>query len=787
MRAPLLLGLCAAVACARPPAPVVPASPAPASPSPAAARPASPTAARLHSPAATRVADSLLALMTLDEKLGQLTMMPAAWNQTGPAAPAGGEDEIRAGRLGSFLSFWGAAPTLRMQRIAVEESRLKIPLLFAQDVIHGWRTIFPVGIGQAASFDTALVREAARIAAVEATSHGLHWTFAPMVDIARDPRWGRIVEGSGEDPHLASVMAVAQVRGYQGDDLSSPTTLLATVKHYAAYGAAEGGRDYNVAELSERTLWETYMPPYLAAVQAGAGSVMASFNEIGGTPAHASSWLLTDVLRDRWGFDGVLVSDWTGVQELLAHGVAAAPPEAAARGIEAGVDIDMSAGIYRSALPEALRSGRVRMSSIDSAVHRVLRAKHALGLFDDPYRYSDTVRERTSILTAEHRAVARTLARESIVLLENDSVGGRPALPLRAGLASIAVIGPLADDRKSAVGSWAGAGRPEDAISVLDGVRTALGSRARVTHVRGTSVDTVDVRGIDAAVAAARAADAVLLVLGEREDMSAEAMNRASIELPGSQLELAQRVVRAVRAQSPAKPVVALIMSGRPMAISWLADSVPAILATWYLGVEHGNATADILFGAHAPSGKLPASIPRVTGQIPIHYNHRNTGRPPAADNKYTSKYFDQPWTPQWPFGHGLSYTTFAYEAPKVARDSIRAGEPVRVSVTVRNTGAVAGEEVVQLYLRDDAATVTRPVRELRAFRRVALQPGESRTIDFTLVPEDLALYDLDMRRVIEPGSFTLWAGGSSAATQEAKFHVTGDTLVIAPAPSRMR
>ena len=741
----------------------------------------------LRSPAARRVADSLLALMTLDEKLGQLSMSPSNWNQTGPSAPPGGEQQVREGRIGSFLGFWGAAATRRMQRIAVEESRLKVPLLFAHDVIHGWRTLFPVGIAQAASFDTALVEQAARVAAIEATAHGIHWTFAPMVDIARDARWGRIVEGAGEDPFLGAAMAAAQVRGFQGSDLSSATTMLATAKHFAAYGAAEGGRDYNVADVSERSLWEVYLPPFEAAVRAGAGSIMASFNEIGGTPAHASRWLLGDVLRERWRFDGLVVSDWTGVEELLAHGIAATRHEAAARGIEAGVDVDMVAGIYRSDLGAALNGGRVPMAAVDSAVLRVLRAKHALGLFDDPYRYSDTLRERASILTSEHRALARRLARESIVLLENRAVGGRRALPLDArALRSVAVIGPLADDRRSALGSWAGAGRPEDAVSVLDGLRRALEPRTRVVHVRGAPVDTADTRGIAEAVRVAREADAVLLVLGERENMSAEAASRASIELPGSQLELAQRVTRAVRGRSPAKPVVAVLMNGRPLAIPWLADSVPAVVETWYLGVEHGNAVADVLLGAYSPSGRLPVSVPRSTGQIPIHYNHKKTGRPPSAENKYTSKYIDEAWIPQWPFGHGLGYSIFSYGGLAVTPDDVRMGDSVLVRVDVANGGTIEAEDVVQLFVRDDAASVTRPVRELKGFRRVALRPGQRTSVTFTLRPEDLSFHDRQFRRVVEPGSFTVWAGpGPDAPT--ATFRVTGETLVLAPSTPRMR
>ena len=741
-----------------------------------------------------RFVDSLLARMTLDEKVGQLNMTPADWNQTGPQAPAGGEQMVREGKIGSFLNYWGAAPTRAMQRIAVEQSRLHIPLLFSQDVIHGWRTVFPVSLAEAATFDTAAVRGAAHIAAVEASAHGIHWTFAPMVDIARDPRWGRIVEGAGEDPLLGEAMAAARVRGFQGDGGwrrigdgdAVPSRILATAKHFAAYGAAEGGRDYNTAEVSERTLWEVYLPPFLAAVRAGTGSIMASFNDIGGTPSHASRWLLDDVLRRRWGYDGLVVSDWSGINEVIAHGVAATPEDAVVLAMRAGVDVDMSDALYSKHLANAVRSKRVPLALVDSAVKRVLRVKQALGLFDDPYRYSDTTRQRAATLTPANRAAARDVARKAIVLLRNERLADSPTLPLSKSLRSIAVIGALADDRAAVLGSWNGAGRPEDAVTVLAGIRSALPS-ARVTFERGAPVESLSTAGFAAAVQAAREADAVVLVLGERADMTGEASSRASLELPGSQLALAQAVVGAVRGETPSKPVVAVLMNGRPLAVSWLADSVPAIVESWLLGVEHGNAVADVLFGDANPSGRLPVSMPRATGQVPIYYAHKNTGRPAAQENHYTSKYLDLPWTPLYPFGHGLSYTSFRYANLRVGAASGRAADPVRVSVDVTNAGTRVGDEVVQLYLRDDAASVARPVRELRAFRRITVRPGETRSVELVLGPGDLALYRLDMRQVVEPGTFTLWAGGSSDATLSTTYRVVGDTLTLAPAPPRMR
>jgi len=742
----------------------------------------SPTDTAIVSRRAARIADSLLALMTLEEKLGQITQAPAGYGQTGPTVDAGGERDVRAGRVGSFLSLYGADVTRKMQRIAVEESRLHIPLVFGYDVIHGMRTIFPVPLAEAASFDSAAAARSARIAAVEGSAMGVHWTFAPMVDIARDARWGRIVEGSGEDPYLGGVMAVARVRGFQGDALRSPTSLLATVKHFAAYGAAEAGRDYNVASIGERQMWEVYLPPFEAAVRAGAGSLMASFNEIDGTPAHASHWLLTDVLRDRWKFAGLVVSDWTGVWELLSHFESRDSSAIARRALGAGVDMEMSSALYRTKLAAEVRAGRFPLSTIDEAVRRTLRIKVALGLFDDPYHGASTERERRELLAPAHRTAAREVARESIVLLTNRAVGSAPALPLRKDLRSLAVIGPLADDAKSAIGSWSGAGKPEDAVSVLAGLRRAL-PNARIVYARGAPVDTESTAGFAEAERAAREADAVLLVLGERGDMTGEASSRASVELPGSQLALAQAVVRA----GAGKPVVGVLMNGRPLAVPWLADSTSALVESWFLGVEHGNALADVLLGEVAPSGKLPVTIPRATGQLPIYYAHKNTGRPADPNQHYTSKYLDLPWTPLFAFGHGLSYTTFAYSNLAVSAPSIRAGDPATVTVTVRNSGSRAGTEVVQLYMRHDAPSVTRPVRELRGFQRVTLQPGESKSVRFTLAPADFALYDLDMRRAVEAGTYTLWAGGSSEATLEARLTITGPTLVLAPPPPRMR
>jgi beta-glucosidase len=740
---------------------------------------------------ATRIADSVLALMTLDEKLGQLTQTPAGADQTGPTVDAGGQQLVREGKLGSFLNLYGADVTRRMQRVAVEESRLHIPLIFGYDVIHGMRTIFPNPLAMASSFDSSAAARAARVAAVEATAMGLHWTFAPMVDIARDARWGRVVEGAGEDPYLGSIMAAAQVRGFQGDNLREPTSLLATVKHFAAYGGAEAGREYNTVSVSERDLWTIFLPPFRSAVRAGVGSLMASFNETNGTPSHANDWLLTDVLRKQWGFRGMVVSDWTGIAELIQHGLGDSLT-AATRALRAGVDMEMSSTLYRNKLAPEVKAGRFPMALVDSAVHRVLRTKAALGLFDDPYRGSSVERERRDVLSPQHRAAAREIAREAIVLLTNKTVGESPALPLRRDTRSIAVIGALAADSNSVLGPWHGIGRKQDAVTVLDGLRRAL-PNSNITYAPGVPLDTVRIEGpvstpaITEAERIARAADVVIMVLGEAEQMSGEASSRTSVELPGAQLQLAQAVVRAARASNPAKLVITVLMNGRPLAVQWLADSTSALVESWHLGVEHGNALADVLFGDAAPSGKLPVTFPRVTGQVPIYYNHKNTGRPPSEREKWNSKYIDAPWTPLFPFGHGLSYTTFTYANLRVARPSLRGSESVTVTVDVRNSGTRAATEVAQLYVRDDAASVTRPVRELRGFRRVPLQPGETKTLAFTLAPDDLAMYDRDMRRVVEPGTFTVWVGGSSAATLEGRFSVTGAVTVLSQAPPRFR
>ncbi len=704
--------------------------------------------------------DSLLARMTVEEKLGQLNQLP------GPASPAQ-LAQLRQGRVGSFLNVTGAAAARAAQQVAVQQSRLHIPLLLGYDVIHGLRTIFPVPLAESATWDTALARSAARVAAEEASAAGSNWTFAPMVDIARDARWGRIVEGAGEDPYLGAAMAAARVRGFQGASLSDNTSIMATAKHFAAYGAAQAGRDYNTVDISERTVRDVYLPPFHAAVDAGAGSLMASFNEIAGVPSHASPWLLTDVLRGEWGFDGMVVSDWGAVGELVSHGIAADSGEAALLGIDAGVDMDMAARVFIDRLPELERQGRLSAKVLDEAVRRVLRSKYRLGLFQDPYPGASAERERATLLAPGNLALARQDAREAMVLLKNE--GG--VLPLRKDLRSLAVIGPLADDARSMLGPWSGMGRPEDAVTILAGIRRAVGAGTRVAYVRGAEVASADTSGFPAAEAAARAADAVVLVVGESADMSGEASSRAALGLPGVQQQLADRILGL------GKPVVVLLANGRPLAIPELAARAPAILETWFLGVQAGPAVADVLFGDYSPSGKLTVTFPRAVGQEPLYYAHKNTGRPPVDTIKWTSKYLDVSWTPVFPFGYGLSYTTFSYGPVRLGSPAIGASDTLVVSADVSNTGRRAGDEVVQLYIRDEVGSVTRPVRELRGFQRVTLAPGETRTVTFRLTRDDLSFWggpEWTPRRVLEPGFFQVWIAPSSQEGIPARFELKG-------------
>ena len=715
--------------------------------------------ARSAQAAIERRIDELLAQMTLAEKLGQLQMLDGlAEGVYRPEHP----EMIRKGLLGSTLNVRGAKRTNELQHIAMTESRLKIPVLFAFDVIHGYRTVFPVPLGEAASFDPAAAERSASVAAAEASAAGVKWTFAPMVDIARDPRWGRIVEGSGEDPYLGSVMAAARVRGFQGygeNGYSAPDKVLACAKHWVGYGAAEGGRDYNTTEISEGTLRNVYFPPFRAALDAGAGSFMSAFNDLNGVPTSANPFTLTKVLRDEWKFDGVVVSDYESVKEVINHGVAADEAEAAQKAVTAGVDVEMVSRLYNQRLPRLVKEGKLPMAVIDEAVRRMLRVKFRLGLFERPY--TDEARESRLILSREHMAAARDVAARSMVLLKNE----RETLPLSKDLKSIAVIGALADDRVNPMGSWTGDGRKEDVVTLLAGIK-AKAPAARVVYARGCDINTDDVGGIAEAARAARESDVVILVVGESVEMSGEAAARSSLDLPGRQMDL----VRAVHESG--KPYVVVLMNGRPLTINWIAEYSPAILETWFAGTHAGAAIADVLFGDVNPGGKLPVTFPRAVGQVPIYYNHKNTGRPPDANNRYTSKYYDLPWTPLYPFGYGLSYTQFRLTNLQLSAQRIRPDGKVTVSVEVENVGKRAGDEVAQLYLRDVAASVTRPVKELKGFQRVTLRPGERRRVEFTLTPERLGFWNHENRFIVEPGDFKVTVGNSSEGGLEAVFTV---------------
>jgi len=696
--------------------------------------------------------EALLARMTLEEKLGQLQQLDGEAN--GNYRPEH-LDLVRKGMLGSTLNVRGAQRTNELQRIAVEQSRLKIPVLFGFDVIHGYRTIFPVPLGEASSWDPPVADRSASIAAAEARAAGVHWTFAPMVDIARDARWGRIVEGSGEDPYLGAAMARARVRGFQGNDYSGSDKVMACAKHWVAYGAAEGGRDYNTTDMSERTLREIYFPPFKAAVDEGVGTLMSAFNDLNGVPASANPFTLTTVLRSEWKFDGFVVSDYTSVQELIQHGVAANEADAAQLALNAGVDMEMVSRLYSQNGPQLLRSGKLSEARIDEAVRRVLRMKFRLGLFDRPY--ADETRERSVILSQANVSAARETAARSIVLLKNE----QETLPLPKNLKSIVVVGPLADDQVDMLGPWSGDGNGADVVTLLSGIKQKVSPGTKVIYAKGGEIDSDSTQAFDEAVRAARDADAVIVAVGESAAMSGEASSRSSLDLPGRQLDL----VKAV--QATAKRVIVVLMNGRPLTINWIAGNSPAILETWFAGTQAGNAIADVLFGDVNPGGKLPVTFPRSVGQEPLYYNHMNTGRPPDANNKYTSKYLDLPWTPLFPFGYGLSYTQFRLSNLQLSAPRIRPGGRITVSVEVENVGHIAGDEVVQLYIRDVAASVTRPVRELKGFQRITLRPGEKRRLEFTLGPEQLGFYDRQMRFVVEAGEFKVMVGNSSADPHE--------------------
>jgi len=686
--------------------------------------------------------DDLLRRMTLEEKVGQMCQYSGL--------PEGYEEMIKDGRVGSFLNVTGVETTNKVQKIAVEESRLGIPLLFGLDVLHGYITIFPIPLALASSWDPDLVKRVAAISAAEAASEGTHWTFAPMVDIARDPRWGRIAEGAGEDPFLGSAMARAWVEGFQGEDLADPNSILACPKHYVAYGGAEGGRDYNTVDISERTLREIYLPPFKAAiVDAHAGTVMSAFNDLNGIPASANPYTLTKILREEWGFQGFVVSDWNAIRELINHGIAGTPEEAAEKALTAGVDMDMVSNIYWETLPQLVKEGKIPERLIDESVRRILRIKFMLGLFEQPY--VDLNLHRKIILSRKNIEAAREAACKSMVLLKNE--GG--LLPLDKDIEAIAVIGPLADDKETPLGPWSCLGRPEDVVTVLEGIKSKVSGSTEVLYAKGCSIEDSSKEGFKDAVEIASKSEVAIVVVGESREMSGEAASRSSLDLPGVQEDLVKAVYET------GVPVVEVLMNGRPLSISWSAEHIPAILETWFLGVQAGNAIADVIFGDYSPGGKLPVSFPRTVGQVPIYYNHKNTGRPPSTE-RYTSKYIDVPPSPLFPFGHGLSYTQFEYENLRIEPSIIGINGKVRISVDVKNVGERTGDEVVQLYIRDVVASVTRPVKELKGFKRITLKPGEKRTVSFTIDSDHLSFLNREMKKVVEPGKFQIMIGSSS-------------------------
>ena len=752
---------------------------------------------QLSSPEIEKKVDALLKQMTLEEKLGQLVQYSdSGYNEARTAdeqAASPGKNPVpqekvdamqlvATGRLGSMLNTVGQARTNALQHAAVEKSRLHIPLMFGADILHGYKTVYPIPLGLAATFDPELVTSLAHISASEARTGGVDWFYSPMVDISRDPRWGRTQEGAGEDPYLGAAMARAYIRGYQQGDLSSPTSVAACVKHFAAYGAAEAGREYNTTDMSLSRLHQVYLPPYKAAVEAGAATIMSAFNALNGVPASANPYLLEQVLRTDWRFNGFVVSDYTAVMELRNHGIALDAATAARKAITAGVDIDMMSHYYDTELPALVKSGKVPMSVVDEAVRRVLRVKFAMGLFDHPYAESKEV----TAAVPEHRPLVRKAAEESIVLLQNKQAeSGSPLLPFAESVKKIALIGPLAGNSGEMTGSWGGDRRDPDVVTVKD----ALEARAKqiggsITYAKGTEILGSSEEGFGAAVDAAKQADVVVMALGESSEMSGEAGSRAYLDLPGNQEKLLETVAASGR------PIVVLVFSGRPLVLTWAAEHVSAIMETWFPGTEAGNAIADLLWGDVTPTGKLPMSFPRAVGQEPLYYNQFPTGRPPVNldltkrptfDSRFFSRYIDLPNDALFPFGYGLSYTQFAYQDVTVSRNAIpfadanRKGAKnlVTVTATVRNTGGRAGTEIVQCYVRNLGASLEQPVRSLAGFQRVALQPGETKKVTFDLGFPELSFFDNSGHAVIENTDYTVWVGGDSRATEHAEFRIT--------------
>jgi beta-glucosidase len=697
--------------------------------------------------------DSVLNLMTLEEKAGQLNQYSGR-NVTGPVHERNMNmlDEIRKGHVGSMLNVKGAKVTREIQQEAMK-TRLKIPLLFGLDVIHGYRVTFPIPLAEAASWDLDAIKLSAQVSAREAAAAGLHWTFAPMVDISRDPRWGRVMEGAGEDPYLGSLIAKARVEGLQGKGFGDLQAILACAKHFAAYGAALAGRDYNSVDISKRALWEIYLPPFKAAVDAGAATFMNSFNDINGIPATGNKYLQRDILKDKWGFNGIIVSDWGSITEMTAHGYAKDLKHATQLAITAGNDMDMESRGYRKHLVQLVQEGKISIADVDNAVRRVLRKKFELGLFQDPYRYSNEKREKQELNADKNRQAAKEVAKKSIVLLKNET----QILPISKTVKKLALIGPLAKSNKDMKGFWSVEWENDELVSLYDGVKSKLGKNTDILYAQGCNINDTITSGFAEALKVAQQADVVVMAVGETFDMSGEAKSRSDIHIPGVQEKLIQAI------QETGKPVVVLIMAGRPLVFNYTANHVKSILYTWWLGSEAGHAMADVLFGDYNPSGKLPMTFPRSVGQIPLFYNYYNTGRPPLKnDTRYKSAYLDIPNTPQFAFGHGLSYTTFKYADLVLNKSEMNLNDTIIVSVNITNTGKYAGEEVVQLYIKDEVAQPIRPVQELKDFQKINLKAGESKNLTFKIERSKLSFYDDDLNYITQPGDFKLMIGSAS-------------------------
>jgi beta-glucosidase len=722
----------------------------------------------------------LMAKMTLEEKIGQLNLPGSGDIVTGQTTSSDIGLKIKEGKVGGLLNVKSVEKIRDVQKVAVEESRLKIPLIFGMDVIHGYQTTFPIPLGLAASWDMGLIEKSARIAAQEATADGICWTFSPMVDISRDPRWGRVAEGPGEDAYLGSQIAKAFVHGYQVDDLSKNNTMLSCVKHFALYGAAEGGRDYNTTDMSFQRMYNEYLPPFKAAIDAGAGSVMSSFNDINGIPATANKWLLTDLLRGEWGFKGFVLSDYTGINELIEHGLGDLQT-VSALALNAGLDLDMVGEGFLTTLKKSFDEGKITQATIDQACRRILEAKYQLGLFDDPYRYCDVKRSKTEIATPENFKAAREIATQTFVLLKNEN----ETLPIKKK-GKIALIGPLADNRKNMAGTWSVAVNHDESVTVLEGFREVAGKDAEIFYAKGSNI--VDDHNLDKwtgpwgesgidpdrtpaqlreeAVAVASKCDVVVAVMGEAAEMSGECASRSDISLPGSQKELLEALLKT------GKPVILVLFTGRPLILNWENDNIPAILNVWFGGSAAGQAVADVVFGAVNPSGKLPFTFPQNVGQIPLYYNHKNTGRPLGEREwfkKYLSNYLDVTNDPLYPFGYGLSYTSFTYSDLKTDQNKLTGNQTLKASIDVTNSGKSDGAEVVQLYIRDLVGSMTRPVKELKGFQKVFIKAGETKTVTFEITPEDLKFYNYDLQYDWESGDFVIMAGGNSRDVKSAE------------------